>query len=305
MSGQKKIVLHVGLPKTGTSALQLWCNNNREALHEFGNDYPEPDKNLSDPKHEFLVPDLQRNDLEKLRRILAENQWDVILLSTEGLTNHLYDFDPNALQTFRDLTVGYEVTIFLVAREEGSWLRSYYKQLVVNPPITEYNYATPLHYPAFCQLPRVRRLTDIPTLRTDLEAAFGAKEIVMAQYEEDWTATFLGVLGMANSTRRIEFDQVHDSVSDDLAELIRQVNAMQLPHQDRAAFLACVQACFLTNNHTLQHRYKFPCEPGICHRKSKEVLGRLVGDAPGQAKLIDQLSAWLISAQQLPQSLPA
>ena len=147
---------------------RLTCNSGvitTALLFEQGINYPEPDKDLADPKHQFLVSALQTNDLARLRRILEENQSDSVLLSTEGLTNHLYDFDAGALQTFRDLTLDYEVVIFIVVREKEPWLRSYYKQLVLNPPIVEYNYATPLRYAAFCELPRVCRLLTPRRLR--------------------------------------------------------------------------------------------------------------------------------------------
>ena len=242
---------------------RLPCNSGvitTALLFEQGINYPEPDKDLADPKHQFLVSALQTNDLARLRRILEENQSDSVLLSTEGLTNHLYDFDAGALQTFRDLTLDYEVVIFIVVREKEPWLRSYYKQLVLNPPIVEYNYATPLRYAAFCELPRVCRLTNTPTLEADLFAFFGAETVVAARYEEDWMATFLDLLG-ARSAREPELGRVHTSISDDLVELIRQVNALQLPAQERSDFLAFIQECFQTSHHTLKHRYQFTYVP--------------------------------------------
>jgi len=78
---------------------------------------PEPDKKLLDPKHQFLVPALMSGDLSELHSSSRANYAETLILSTEGLTNHLYDFQPVALSDFRETTSMYDVFAFLVIRE--------------------------------------------------------------------------------------------------------------------------------------------------------------------------------------------
>jgi hypothetical protein len=168
---------------------------------------------------------------------------------------------------------------------------SYYKQAVINPPVADYGYATALTYPEFCQLPRVQRLTNNEALQTDLKAAFGAQEVVLAQYEGDWLRVFREYLGLTDATGLTELELNHISVSDDLTELVRQVNAMHLPQQERNAFLANVQACFQTSHNMLRYSYKFTPEVG--DRSQKEIVGRLGAKTEIQAEMIHRLSEWL------------
>jgi hypothetical protein len=254
--------------------------------------YPESDDHLIDPKHQFLIPSLIKGDLGRLRVLLAEKQSETLLLSAEGLTNHLYDFLPEALEQFKSLTNRFSVVAFMVCREKSAWTKSYYKQAVLNPPIPNFEYATDLPYSEFCRLPRVQRLTDIDSLKAGVGAAFGTDEVVVARYEDDWVASLLSVIGIADLSATLP--SVHLSISDDLIELVRQMNAQRLSTRERAGFLAAVQACFKTDHHMLQHVYR--SDGDLRNVRNKEILSQLTAVTRGQAELADRLSAWLNGA---------
>ncbi|MCB8837171.1 hypothetical protein, partial [Aurantimonas sp. VKM B-3413] len=70
---KRRLVLHVGLPKTGTSALQLWCSSHSEELLKQGIRYPTPSSQTQMPKHQFMVTDLQTGDLTRTCQRPFEN----------------------------------------------------------------------------------------------------------------------------------------------------------------------------------------------------------------------------------------
>jgi len=58
---KRRLILHAGTPKTGTSSLQLHLGSNRELLAEKGIYYPPPSETRM-PKHQQLVGILRRGE---------------------------------------------------------------------------------------------------------------------------------------------------------------------------------------------------------------------------------------------------
>lgn len=291
MTVRKKLVLHVGLPKTGTSALQFWCNQNRDRLLAQDIDYPQPTDGAVMPKHQFLVGSLKTNRLERLASLLEASQTGTLVLSTEGLTNHLYDFRPAALKAFRELTEHYDLNVFLVVREPNTWLKSYYKQAVINPPsIPDFHWATDLRLEEFSTLPRIQRLMDHEALQEDVHIAFGASKVIVARYEDDWMSTFLETIEIGKQSEFTKLNRIHLSVDDDLVEIIRQVNGMRLPAKDRSAFLATLRNCLKIDHDGLKYDYTGSDRRVISDR---QILVRLTPTTSAQSVIIESLDEWL------------
>lgn len=107
MSSNRKIVLHTGLPKTGTSTIQNVFYENRDfLLQQEGVLYPSLLPNLSTPLHTIFSANPQNQNVNKvsgftteelaarrqnyLDRLDAEislREWNTLLLSAEGLSN--------------------------------------------------------------------------------------------------------------------------------------------------------------------------------------------------------------------------
>lgn len=176
----KRLVLHVGLPKTSSTALQAWCYANREALRSWGVHYPDSVVSTEDPKHQWLVSDLLLNSMdERLPVALAPGE-DTLFLSAEGLTNRLPGFPPEATAQFRRLTAGLEVTVLVFFREAEPWTVSYWKQDVL-----EFD-REPLTFEQFCQLPRVKFLLDRDSVLAGLDDAFAPSTVVVGSHESGW-----------------------------------------------------------------------------------------------------------------------
>ena len=245
-----ELVLHVGLPKTATSALQTFLYENKTELRQQQYAYPGKYLHKEPPKHQFLVNNLLRNDLSQLEDVLRSPELPGMILSTEGLTNHLYDFPGEALKRFRSLTHSCKVRVFIVTRNEESWLRSYYKQAVLNPDTSMVDYyATELTLDKFRRHPRIIQLLDHETLIRDVANAFGALEIINAVFEKNWMGTFAEVIRLQFENDR-QLKQVNESPANWAIELMRQVNTFKLPESKRLGWKAALHQ-FLRSNHIL------------------------------------------------------
>ena len=166
--------------------------------------------------------------------LLAADPAKKLLLSTEGLTNHLYDFPEASLSRFRELVAAWNVRILVVVRDEESWTKSYHKQLVLNPPHKDFGYATALPLSEFSWLPRVRRLLDHASLTRDLRTRFGARSVTVRRFEDDWFDGFRSWVGLDPGRPGPAPGHEHASCSDDVVEIVRLINRMQLPADERA-----------------------------------------------------------------------
>lgn len=298
MSKSFRIIFHVGLPKTGSSALQIWADANRRALRAQGINYPTIIGEEIVPKHQFLVPALMSNQLACIDRLIEENKYETLFLSTEGLSNHLYDFPEKSLEAFRALTASIDLKIFMVIRDPEAWTRSFYKQSVINPPIAAYGYATPLRYEAFQQLPRVLRLTNTARLTREIQAAYGASEVVVARYEADWLNDLEELLRLKIDETFTPIKQSNKSVSDDLIELIRQVNAMKIPSESRKGFLSLLQNVLKTEHNILKLYAQEMSGASIAVSVLTDILLSLKPENKVQSDLIEMLSVALVAIKK-------
>lgn len=172
-------------------------------------------------------------------------------MSTEGLSNHVYDFSEKAMHKFREVTKSYSITIFIVLRNKEKWTRSMYKQCVINPTNPRFNYGTKLRYEEFRILPRVSRMFDHDRLISDIQKAYGAREVVVACYEGNWPKVLFEALGVDKLPDMGRLSVANVSPPDDLVEIIRQVNGMELNETTREAFLALSQMTFQIQNELL------------------------------------------------------
>lgn len=85
----KRLVLHGGLPKTATSSLQSWFNSQATLLRQHGIYWGVPSAVEHSPKHQWLVEELISGSFARLKEALSHSEVDTLLLSTEGLTNHM------------------------------------------------------------------------------------------------------------------------------------------------------------------------------------------------------------------------
>lgn len=138
----KRVVIHVGLPKCGSSSVQLRLAGAREPLARAGIAYPltdpatgrpvlnpaDPDTHL--PQHMRLADALTRPTgagmLGDLLRDFDRSDAGTLVLSSESFVRRVHRFADDALAALR----GYEVELVLFVRRRDRWLLAMYKQAV-------------------------------------------------------------------------------------------------------------------------------------------------------------------------------
>lgn len=169
------LFLHIGLPKTGTTAVQNYFYQNQNILEDYGILYPKTGRITTKkygPNHQELIALLfekdpskwddffNRLDIEKNRIPNCKN----IFLSHEGMTNHFYDFSEFFCNSLKVLSKRYQLNIILGIRKLDDFFFSYYKQNIINPPINkELGFGSSLTPVEFFELPRIQMI-----LRYDL-----------------------------------------------------------------------------------------------------------------------------------------
>jgi len=96
----RRLFLHAGLPKTGSTSMQKWFLENRAALLDLGCTYPN-DPPLHNYKQGYTVQSLMRPPgLMPIRQALTGVTTPDVLFSNEGMSNHFHDFNMDTLAQF-------------------------------------------------------------------------------------------------------------------------------------------------------------------------------------------------------------
>jgi hypothetical protein len=127
---QYDIVLHIGLPKTGSSAIQKFCLDNQDWLAKQGVLYPKHgmDKNGVSGGHDYFYKTIHNNELSLTTEYIeetiktAKKKKQVVLLSSEG--SHIYS------QRVQEVLTPYKVLVIAFFRHPFEKLFSAFNQTV-------------------------------------------------------------------------------------------------------------------------------------------------------------------------------
>lgn len=148
MSGHRKIILHFGLPKTGTTTIQNVFHGNREfLLAQEATLYPSLAPNLTTPlctifqndprKHianktaGFTTEEIaarRKNYLSSLDAEISSREWSTLLLSAEGISN----LSASEIAKLREWGEKYssDWTVLMCVRHPVDYVRSVIQQLM-------------------------------------------------------------------------------------------------------------------------------------------------------------------------------
>ncbi|WP_417465771.1 hypothetical protein [Kordiimonas sp.] len=145
---KRRIILHLGAPKTGTTSLQYYLSENREVLESAGVVYPERmiQGGQVDPLHTHLVQMRTRRNPEvafdgaraRLAALFEASGAHSLLLSNESLLGEPYHEDKPGFFPHHEKWIGelarlfdgYEVQVIYFIRNFATFLPSYYVQYV-------------------------------------------------------------------------------------------------------------------------------------------------------------------------------
>jgi hypothetical protein len=125
-----RLIVHMGLHKTGTTYLQHICNDNHEALLERGVYY---EKQAGYPAHHFTAWDILRGDASGVGAMIADARLTgchTVILSSEDLEGAIFDRGTAASIEAAALEAGAEtIEWHICLRNTGEYFASLYSQL--------------------------------------------------------------------------------------------------------------------------------------------------------------------------------
>lgn len=136
IGSQKRLILHVGQTKAGSTAIQNYLDSQRNALEELG----------------FLVPELASSRLNPFSTERTAGHLSILrkLVSNKGMSNNtlvelksasnlilsaenlFLDRPDNELKLIGDFFSSHTITLILIVRSAGSWLSSRYTEDVMS-----------------------------------------------------------------------------------------------------------------------------------------------------------------------------
>lgn len=292
-----RLVIHVGLPKAASSALQFWCDAQRTRLLAEGVDYPDPRSPHLMRKHSRLVPELLDGHADTLAQDVAASRSPTVLVSNEGFSVRYPAFSRQARPALLAAAGGRRITLFLISREPGPWMRSLWAQGILNapmqgrPPMTD-------AFEAFAARPETQRMLDLPAVAAGMQAMTGADQVVQATAEGDWLGALLSLLGVAPRPDDAP-PRAHRAAPAHTIELVRRVMAQagDQPGPVRMALLAAIEADVPTGNVTIANTAlgfarRSERQQQQAARRLAESMLRVSPDAGEMAALHATISAW-------------
>lgn len=242
-----KLILHAGTPKTGTTSLQVYLTKKQRKLRHKGILYPNCTHNTDAPKHQWFEKNLVRihpqNFLDNFVQILKEvdENTHTILLSSEGIYNHWWDFTEESNQLLKALNKHFEINVWVWFRDPLDFAESFYKQCLRNPVIQSITcYGKDLSFAETLADPWFKKRLDYMGFINDCEKLFGDSSVTVFKYQEDTVQIVSQLLGLStphdNPTPR-----QNPSMNNLTADLYRVLNRLNLSAKDKEKFVPHVK----------------------------------------------------------------
>ncbi len=242
-----KLTIHAGTPKTGTTSLQVYLNKKQRKLHKLGILYPNRSHNADAPKHQWFEKNLVRthpqNLLENFKDILndVDENTHTILLSSEGIYNHWWDFPDESKALLLELSMLFEINLWVWFREPLGFAESFYKQCMRNPAVESIPcYGKDLSFTEILDDPWFSQHLNYMNFVNECDSLFGKSAVSVFEYQQDTVKTVSQLLGLAtphdNPTPR-----KNTSMNSITTELYRVLNRLQLSAKEKKKLVPHLQ----------------------------------------------------------------
>lgn len=277
MSKPSRLLLHIGMHKTGTTSLQRFFVRNRLVLKLMGIDYPEAfdaaGKRL--PKHNDLFLAISHEKdfgtphpilgasavrVDQLARRMETKR--ITVLSAEGFSGE----SPAFAEAFAPLRGRFDIKVICFLRKQDDWVQTFYKQMVQSRQVRESR-----SFEAFLQRKSTRRHLNYLKILEWWAKALGEQAIRVEVYrpETQVLPVFLDACGLPKSLRWLPHSHTiqNRSLTSGHIERIRKANAAGAPcplpsipdedfpyftDEDRLNFMAAFEA----DNEQIRARFR-------------------------------------------------
>lgn len=238
-----RLVLHAGTQKTGTSALQETLFRNVAELAGRGIWYPPARVDPHKKKHQFLVDHLLAGNRSAMVQAFDEivasapSNTRTIVLSSEGLFNHWWDYPPASKAMLRRLGTAFALEVWVCFREPLAFASTHYAQVLRNPRVHAPAYGLDAGLDEMLENDWFVKRFDYLGFVLELEHLVGERNVRLFRYGPDIVRRIFRALG-ADEPETVP--SVHPSMRVSGAELMRVVNRYHLPADEQAAAEALV-----------------------------------------------------------------
>jgi len=239
-AGRRRLILHAGTPRTGTTALQISLHRHSDELRASGILYPPLHlKAVGPPKHQWIVKAMRESDRaevlsEELAGLLSGLSGDIhtVILSSEGLFLHWWDFSDNGRRVLRSLRELANVEVWVWFREAVAFARSLYTQMLLNPQVADALYGRDISFEEILAIPSFARQLDYASYIRDVEDVLGHAVVHPHAYHGDTVNEFFKLLGVdiIDDERAVD----HKTPGSVGVDLIRRINRVPLDRARKA-----------------------------------------------------------------------
>ncbi len=234
-----KLILHVGTPKTGTTSIQVYLDKKQRKLRSKGILYPNRFHNPNAPKHQWFERNLVTANAESLvdnfKGIInhVEKHTHTILLSSEGIYNHWWDFPEESKALLLELNGLFDVEIWAWFREPLVFAESFYKQCIRNPQVDHIScYGRDLSFAEVLEDPWFAQHLDYIGFINECDEMFGKESVMVFDAQKDTVATVIELLGLTTANDN-PTPRKNNSMASTTSELYRVINRLQLDAKEK------------------------------------------------------------------------
>jgi hypothetical protein len=231
----KRLYVHIGLPKTGTTAIQYFLHENRASLKRAGYLYPGKETahhclgwRMAGMKGWLASEEAAIEDSRKIFREINESNSANVIVSSETMSEGLIDHAGRLRAILgEELLSAWEIKIIVYIRRQDHWLESWYMEVVgsKDPPANSDTFPEfLLHYREYVQI-------DYETFLRPWSELFGRENIIVRIYEKEQQPQgiiqdFLSVIGVSpdGNFRSTASEFINLGLSHDAVEIIRLCN---------------------------------------------------------------------------------
>lgn len=238
---KRRLILHAGTPKTGTSSLQRHLGTHRCELAAAGWWYPAP-SDTPEPKHQQLNSLLRRGDPLAFAKYVEDALADMpdsahtIVMTTEGIFNHWWDYGAESKGVLRTLAALFDFELCAWFREPDEFATALYAQYLRNPRRESESmgnvYGRDIDFTQAMADRWFRDHLDYLGFYREAQALFGASRVTAFPFADDTVGTFTQHYNLAGIPAQAE--RRNTSLGHAGVDLIRIANRYALDDAEQA-----------------------------------------------------------------------
>ncbi|MDO6815018.1 hypothetical protein [Cobetia amphilecti] len=284
----KKLFIHFGMQRTGTTTIQSMLTKNKGILRSHGILYPRLfnlDNHVKIPWW-LLNNKITSNELLSEIKSSEEDITDTIVLSAEDFCLL------NDLSFIQVLQEAYDVNIVLYLKEQSAWLESWYNQNIKWPWNSKFSSSTPEFFlnniSDFYWLDYYEMLKNILNVvgKDKIHLAINSKSGVIDTAED-----FFNILGI-NTNRLHPYKIVNESLTASQLEVVRRIDLINVSGRSRTKILQAVKDLDLPGNNVGKKIFNQKQVDSITNKylESNKMLSKVFFDKEYQFEVSDRTS---------------